>query len=427
MVRSIVRRVRPGRHIAFVAFAALTGAASLARWATYHTRSLDMAYYVRLVWGIGHGHLDNPVVGATNLLGLHLEPVLLPLAILGRVFPVAPMLLVVQALGAAAAIYPAARIAERRIGAWWPALAILLLPSVSRCVDYDFHPSTIAIWPLLECVDALDAGDWRRGAIWAAIALGFREDVGLQLAAIAATLAIWPRAAGERRSAIVLGAVGLVWFFGYVLLVQPHWLPDQKTGSYGAHFAAVGGAATGAGGVLASALAHPIALLRYLFTGDRPTYPLLLLASVAFLPLASPRWLAGALPIVAINLLSSFPRVRTIQAHYATATAPFLVAAALCGAGRLRARLKLVPAAALVVASAGFWWFRGLAPGSPEFALKNYRKDAHARAARDLVVEVPKDASVTAVPKLLAHLAERPICYDVDHARGPTVVTLYDP
>src|SRR6266567_4296604 len=98
---------------------------------SYHSRSLDMAYYVRLVWGLGHGFVDNPVVGATNLLGLHLEPILLPLAALGRLVPVAPLLLGAQALGAAAAVFPAHALARRHlppVAAAAAALTIYLMP-----------------------------------------------------------------------------------------------------------------------------------------------------------------------------------------------------------------------------------------------------------------------------------------------------------
>jgi uncharacterized membrane protein len=324
------------RWIAFAAFAGATGAASLLRYASFHSRSLDMAYYVRLVWGLGHGHFDNPVVGAHNVLGLHLEPILVPLALLGRLAPVPLLLLVVQALGTAAAIFPAHALARRHLGplaAAAAALTIYLMPTVSRCVDYDFHPSTIAVWPLLAVAEAVDARAFGRAAAWGAFALACREDVGLQLACLAAPFLFMPN---HRRPAAALVAVGLAWFFGYAFLLQPRWLPPN--GSFVAHFAPFGGGAGGVLGVLSRALAEPRELARYLVGADRLSYLPLLLLPVAFLPLAAPGLLLGAAPIVAINLLSNFPNVRSLQAHYATTTAPFIVAAAIVGAGRLRPR-----------------------------------------------------------------------------------------
>jgi uncharacterized membrane protein len=399
------------RWIAFAAFAATTGAASFARYASFHSRSLDMAYYVRLVWGLGHGHVDNPVVGATNLLGLHLEPILVPLALLGRLVPVPHLLLAAQALGAAAAIFPAHALARRHLpplAAAAAATTIYLMPTVSRCVDYDFHPSTIAIWPLLAVAEAVDARAWRRAAAWGAFALAFREDVGLQLAFLAL-----PGLGKDRRPAAAFVAVGLAWFLGYALLVQPHWLPEH--GSFEAHFARFGGGAGGVAGIVGRALAHPAALVE----GDRLAYLPLLLLPVAFLPLAAPGLLLGAVPIVAINLLSGFPNVRTLQAHYATATAPFIVAAAIVGAGRLRRAWPLLVGAAAIA-----WWLRGLSPGSPEWNTGNYRDDADAVRARALVATVPPEASVVAPPRILAHLAERPVAVAPGYARGPIDVDL---
>jgi uncharacterized membrane protein len=413
------RRARGFVWTAFVAFAAATGTASLLRYASFHSRSLDMAYYIRLVWGLGHGHLDNPVVGADCLLGLHLEPILVPLAALGRLLPIPEMLLVVQALGAAAAIFPAHALARRHLpprAAAAAALTIFLMPTVSRCIDYDFHPVTIAIWPLLAVAEAVDARAWRRAALWAAFALTFREDIGLQIACVAAP-SLFERS--HRRPAAALVAAGVLWFAGYALLVQPRWLPDPTTGSFGAHFARFGGGAGGVGGVLASALADPGALARYLVSGDRLAYLPLLLLPVAFLPLAAPRLLLGALPIFLVNLLSDFPRVRTLQAHYATAMAPFIVAAAIVGAGRLRRAVPLLVAAATVA-----WWLRGLSPGSPEFSPANYRDDDAARRARAVVATVPPEASVTAPPRVLAHLAERLVVVAPGFERGPLDVVI---
>ncbi len=401
-----------GPWIAFAIFAAYTGYLSFARFASFHSRSLDMAYYIRLVWGLAHGLYDNPIVGAHSWLGLHCEPILLPLAALARVgVPIPSLLLAVQALGTAAAIFPAWSLAKRRLGFGAAGLAIFLIPTVSRCVDYDFHPSTISIWPLLALCDSLDRGSWKRAWIWALVALTFREDVGLQVAAVAATFAF---TAQSRKHALAMVTVGIAWFAIYAFAVQPLWLPDPTTGSYGAHFARFGGGAGGVGGVIRAAFADPAALARYLVSEDRPIYAVLLLLQVAFLPLAAPRYLAGALPVYLINLLSDFPRVRTVQAHYATTIAPFLVAAAICGAGRLR-RLpagKWLPATLLLAASAIGFWMRGASPGSPEWRVENYKDDAYAVRARQIIADLPADASVAASARVLAHVAERTEVYE---------------
>ena len=135
-----------------------------------------------------------------------------------------------------------------------------------------------------------------------------------------------------------LAVLLVAYFLTYIVFIQPLYLP--KFGSYGLHFASLGGdksepgRAVGSGRDMLLALAsHPLAVLRLFASWERLGYVLRLLWPVGFVALLAPRALAGALPILAINFLSSFPRVRTIESHYTTAMVPFIMAAALIGAG----------------------------------------------------------------------------------------------
>jgi uncharacterized membrane protein len=425
--------VRRAAWVAFALFSAVFGTLSILRFETFHSRSLDMAYYVRLVWGLAHGDLDQPVVNAPHVLGLHLEPVLLPLALLGRLgAPIPELLLVVQALAAGAALFPALALARRHLAAhagerlaFAAALAIYLLPTVTRCVDYDFHPATMALWPLMAFVEALDAGRWRRAVAWFAAALACREDVGLQAGLVAVTWLAAPARPGDRPRAAALAAFGFAWFFVYALAVQPRFLAE--TGSFNLHFGRFGGGRGGVGGVLEAALADPAALVAYLLSGDRLLYPVALLAQVAFLPVLAPRFLAGALPLVAINLLSDFPNIRGIHTHYITAAAPFFVGAGIAGAARLAARLgnrrpaPRVASGALVAAAALAYLLRGTSPLSPEWRLQSYLPDDTYVPYRAIVATTPPDAEVAANVRLLAHLAERKVAR-MGSETGPPVI-----
>jgi hypothetical protein len=213
--------------------------------------------------------------------------------------------------------------------------------------------------------------------------------------------------------------VGALWFGVYALAIQPRYLADPAGGSFGAHFERFGGGHGGVAGVLAAALSDPLALVRYLVSGDRPGYLPALLLTVGGVALAAPRWLAGALPVAAINLMSDFPGVRLVQSHYATAMAPFLVSAAIAGCARLtgllqahRPRYRLAPTAVLVLAASAAFWTRGAAPGAADFSLAAYRADDFTRTARARVAAVNGDGAsqprIIAEVRVLAHLAERP-------------------
>jgi uncharacterized membrane protein len=391
-------------HRAFWVLAGLLTAVALARYASWHSCTLDMAYYTRLVWGLGQGDPTQPVVDAPHWLGLHFEPVLLPFAGLSRLgVPTAPMLLFAQALAGAAVVYPAARFVSRRpalAGVPGLTLAVFLLPAFTRNLDFDFHPNTLAVWPLLAFVEALDGRRLRAAGLWLLLAVSCREDIALQGAAAALFFPGLPR--GAR---LAFAGAGLAWFGLYALAVQPAFAHEHARSSFAQHFGYLGaaGGAAGVPGVLAAVGAAPLETLSRLVTMDRLLYPVLLVASVGFLPLRAPRLLAGALPVVGINLLSGFDGVRDLDAHYLTAATPFLYAAAVAGAASARAARRLLLAGAVTTA-----WVLG--PGLPERVRAWFPDEdtAHARAA---AAQIPPDAPVVAPSEVLAHLAERPRVY----------------
>lgn len=394
----------PGR--AFAALAALFAFIGLSRHASWHAHTLDMAYYARLVWGLGHGDPSQPVIDAPHALGLHFEPILLPLAGLCRLgLPATPLLLCAQALAGAAAVFPACALARRHLPAHAlpVALCVFLVPAFGRNLDFDFHPNTVAVWPLLAFANALDAGRTRAAALWFALALTCREDVGLQGAAAAL---LWPGLGRGARLGFALA--GVLWFGAYAGLVQPAFAHGHPRSSLAQHFGMLGVPVdAGLPALAAGVLAHPAALLRHLATLDRLVYLPALLATAAFLPLRAPRLLGGALPIAGVNLLSGFEGVRDLDSHYLTAATPFLFAAAVVGAGTLpeppRAARRLVGVFALAFLLCARPW--------PWTRLRGLFPDADTEAARAAAAQIPPDAPLVAPSEILAHLAERPRVY----------------
>lgn len=428
------------------------------RFVSFHAQ-IDLSYYLRLAWGLGHGRFDLPLVQAPHLIGLHLEPVMLPLALLGRLgVPLVPLLLFAQAAAVALLAWPAWCLGRRHLGeraALPVAAAALLYPTVTVATLHDFHPVTLALTPLFAFISELDAAfaattaagggpdprRLRRALFFAALALACREDIALQLAVSLFAYAVPPLGrTAARRDAPAVGSIqrvarvrlalaGLavllvIYFLTYIVVVQPRYLP--KFGSYGLHFASLGGGkgapAVGSGrDMLFSLLRHPLAVLGLLVSAERLGYVAALLWPVGFLALLAPRALCGALPILAINFLSSFPRVRTIESHYSTAMVPFIIAAAVIGGGRLRLLARRAvgeaadagPALAAGLVGLSVWAqiFHGgspLAVRSARFCWDHFRDAADAAALRAAIAQVPATASVAARPGALAHLCQRP-------------------
>lgn len=411
-------------------------------WLRFHTfhAQIDLSYYLRLIWGVAHGHFDLPLVQAKHVLGLHAEPIVLPLALLARLgVPLPALLLTLQALAVALLAWPAYRLGVRHIGPAlaprWPvecaglgaALVALLYPTVTVATLHDVHPVTLALAPLLGVVDALADRALRRAIGLGLLALTCREDIALQLACLFVASAllpshhsVWPR----RARWILLAAAGLLvaYCFAYLLWLQPGHVPKQ--GSYQLHFdrvaQALGTPIASSRDLVWAAMRHPLRVAIFFADRERLLYPVLLLWPVAGLALLAPLPLAGALPIVAVNFLSGFPNVLRLESHYTTAIVPFVLGAAIVGAGRLlvllqrvmpraRARALLVIALLPSVLSAHIWHGGSpLALRSARFRGSLFRDGEHAQRLRAQIAAVPPQASVAARPGPLAHLAERP-------------------
>lgn len=380
---------------AAVTWAALFGLA-YARFATYHNRTFDLAFYTRMAWGLARLDFWDPFLDA-HVLGLHVSPVLLPIGWLGALFGTPLTLLATQAAAAVGAGALLGKLGERRLGrvGWAVGFASLVAhPNLGHVVTYEAHPGTLALLPLAWAVERLDAGDRRGFLLACAGVLACREDLALVVALLAVLAAGRP---GWRRAALGLGFGSLAYLLLFVAILHPRFAPNA--GSFELHFGPWGDSM---GAAVVRWLTDPAAVLAHLAAPVRWSYPLRVLAPLALLPLLGWRWLLPAAPLLAINLLSHFPTTTNLDSHYLTPALPFLVAAALAGLSRLRRRgPALVALAACLGITLGT---QGVAPDSPDF-----RWDARSAASARVVAaigEAPR--SLQAPDPLLPHLAERP-------------------
>jgi uncharacterized membrane protein len=312
-------------------------------------------------------------------------------------------LLVAQSVALALGALPVFALARRRLGDPRPAAALALLylvnPSLHGINVRDFHAAALAIPLLLAALYGAEAG--RPALFWLAVVLTLmcREDAALPVMGIGAWLALahrrWLWGIATASLALAVLAVDIRW-------VVPHFrgAPYPHLGRYARHGGSLGG-------ILAGLALHPFRTLGTLLTGARLVYVLALLAPVAFLPLAAPRDLVGALPALAQNLLAGDPVLFNHRTQYQAFVLPFLVLAAIGGYARLARRapgqwpvtvIVIAMIASLALASrtvnnlsAARWW-----------------PTAELRAAHGVLAQVPPEAAVSAQDPYVAHLSLRP-------------------
>jgi uncharacterized membrane protein len=400
-------------------FSVLMGVEALARYATYHNHTYDLALYARQAWGLAHGDFWDPIIGV-HFLGTHVAVVLFPLGLLGRAFGVVPVLLITQALAFGLATLPLAHIGARRFGdagAMTAAAAWLLYPNVSQVASYEFHPGSLGVLPLALVLNAFDRATRHPRSLSIGPALTFsfgclalmccRSDFAI-LGVLLGGAAMW-RAAPRLR---IAGALVLLASLTYLIVqfayLRPHYWAAHT--SLDIHFAPWGGSPFG---IVRALFTDPRAVFEHLTAAKRLWYVPSVVLPLAFLPLLAPRFLLFTLPFAAINLISVFPTTVELYSHYLTPAVPPLIAAALEGLSRLSRYVpwRLLPAygqgALIAFALLGNWQSGGL-PWSRPFVAGDFRVSEVSKQAARIVGAIPADASVQAPDALLPHLIARP-------------------
>jgi uncharacterized membrane protein len=386
---------------------------SLARYEGYQSRSFDLAIVVRMLWGIRHGSFEE-VFTHQPWIAYHFEPILLAVAPIDALLPVARGLLVIQTAALAIAAWPAWRLGRRTLGGdaggTAAVIATLLYPVLGHTNVFEFHPVALAIAPGLWLLDALDAGH-RRSAIAAALLVAACREDGLLFVALA--LASVPCRDRRQRLARAGAAATCLAIYGLWAFVVVARLGTQ--GSLRSHFGVLGATPVD---VLHTVFTQPRAVVGQIVTRHKLTWLFSLLAPLAFLPLVAPRRSLAGAAAIAINLLSSIPgATRLADSHYAALVAPGLIAGALFGAARIARLLDRVHVprprdvvSALLVGAAVFGqaaW--GAAPRMGGYAAELYEVGPRADALDELVARVERrpDAGVSAPADVLAHVARR--------------------
>ena len=306
---------------------------TLTRYAAFEARALDMGNLNQAIWNTAHGnwfHQTNQP-GVTNRLSLHVEPILLPVSLLYRLYAGPEILLVVQALVVALGALPTFALAKRELENEWLGLlfaaAFLLSPAVQGANWLEFHPLTLAPTFLLAAFYFLRARRVGWFALFAVLAASTKEEIGLLVAMMGLYAAIfmrWPRLG------IPTFLLGVGWPLVAVLVVQ------QNVGG-NIHWDRYGYLGETPGQMLRTLLVQPGVVLAQLGKADAVGYLGLLLLPVAFTALFAPEVLLMALPSLAINLLADFPPMHQVGTLiYAAPVAPFVIMAGIMGTARLR-------------------------------------------------------------------------------------------
>jgi uncharacterized membrane protein len=399
--------------VLFVAVA--TWAVTFDRLATlrhdrFGTFGFDLGIYDQAAWLLSRARDPFITVRGLEAFGHHVNVILFFLAPFYRLGAGPHFLLFVQVVAQASGAFALFLLARDRIADRWIAVALaavyLLHPTSQWLVWEFFHPDAVSIGPLLFAYWAARERHWRWFAVAALIAAMCKEDVALVLV-IMGLLVAWR---GDRKIGFGISAASLAWYVVATRLVIP-W--QNGIGPfYDSFFGTLGNNPLE---VAVNVVRGPRATFKIVWQRDRLVYSWKMLAPVALVPLISPSTFAVAFPMVAVNLLSSFPYTRNPQFHYSALVLVGVMIATVEGVARLptiearRAVVAVVLAASVVTTIA---W--GPSPVGREYRRGWWPLDSDSRQSirEDAVRAIPAGAAVSATYLFVPHLTHRQRIYE---------------
>lgn len=410
----------------------------------FRSSAMDLGYTTQVVWNTAHGRLfefstfenapiDLPLKQfkrTDNLLAYHVELLLLPIALLYRVFPDPITLLVLQVVIIGLGALPAFWLARRRLASGWAGLAFaatyLLAPALNGAVLSDFHAVSLTAALLLYAFYFLEQG--RRGVFLAlvVVSMSAKEDIPLLAFMLGLYLFVWRR---ERWLGAITAVLGLGWFLVATRLIQPqfHGLPDspflQRLAIFGPTVK----------DTLVNALRDPGLVFGWLARPEVSAYLLGLLATGGFMPLFSPITAAIGAPILIINIFSNWDWTYSEGAHYSASLIPIIIVASIQGAAWLAhrivhlartpyARVTPVLAAGVLAVSLLHQWQIGQAPFAQSYQRPTLSE--HHRLGHRIIASIPPDSSISAQANLYPHIAQRRQAYLFPAVNGAEYILL---
>jgi uncharacterized membrane protein len=402
-----------------IVFAVVFGRLGVQHHRNFGTWSFDMGIYDQAFWLVSRGKSWITVRGI-DMWGHHVNLIAFAFAPFYWLGAGPAFLYVAQATALAAGAIPAYLIARDRLRSeWFGALfgiAYLMYAPVQWIAWANFHPEALVITPMLFAWWFATRRNWGWcfGAV--AVALSTREDAAMAIVVMGFVLWILIRMRGDgdrhdRRMALVVSAMGIVWYLVCMRLVIPHFNRGQQP-FYIDYFYGNYGSSTSE--IVAEMVRRPDRVVSDATQPDRLRFYRDLLLPWGGLPLGGPLQLLMAVPQMLASVIGLSPYARTIKYQYTAMMIAPIVIAAIEGCAfvirRKVGRRIVVPWLIACMYITNVAWSPSPLSEANEnvWAQPSPRHDVIRRAI-DLV---PDDASVTATYGILPHLSHREQIYD---------------
>jgi len=391
------------------------------RHALFQSGAFDLGIFDQAVYLISQGESPISSFLEFHILGDHAAGIFYPLAVLYKIYPDVHWLLAVQAITLALGALPTWHLARHAGLKQGQAAAIavvyLLYPLVFNLNLFDFHPEVIALPALLGAILAVRLGK----SVWFCLAIATVLACKAVLALTVAAMGVWILIYEKKR---LYGAftllIGVAWFIIATQGIIPFF--GGEAAAVGRHLPRYDYLGNSVPEIAKNLLFKPGLLLGQVFSLDTLEYLALLLLPVIW-GLAPQQLtpLVGAIPTLAMNILSDSPAQRNLVHHYSLPVLPFLLLAVIsslaAGRGWLRSgRLIVLWSLVGFLALAKYGYFGSIYLDS----LDTWQ------ATREAIAHVQTKAGVLTTAEIAPHLTHRQLVKLTDANSPPTNFAEFD-
>ncbi len=375
---------------------------SAVRHALFNSNGWDLGIFDQAIYLISQGQVPVSTFLGFHILADHAALVFYPLALLYRIYADVHWLFVVQAVVLASGVLPTWYLA-RQAGLTVKmretvAIAYILYPLIFNINLFDFHPDVWALPGILWAVLAARAGrlGWFCGLLISIVIC--KGALALTIAA----LGVWLLGFEKKRLAGAIAFIlGVAWFILAIKFVIPYFGTDAA--SLNRHLNRYQHLGDGYGEIAKNLIFNPLLLLKSIFNLANLGYLVLLLGPLAWGLSVFYLWpLIGAIPALAMNLLTQYQAQKDLIHQYALPILPFVLLCVIGAIARDRHWLKphrLITLWSLIaffaLAKYGYFW---------SIYLRNLDTWGETRAAIALIQD---QGSVLTNSEISPHLSHR--------------------
>lgn len=386
-------------------FVVLFGWLGLRQYWLFHQQAFDLGIFTQGTWLLSR--FETPffvTIRGLPLFADHSSYILILLAPFAWIFPITPMLIMVN-VAALAVTAPLAYVVARRAGAGQllasiTGIAVLLHPAVQWNVRDSFHPEVLVVPLVVGAIALLQRNRDGWAIVLVVLSLTAKEDVGLLIVPLGLVI-VWVM--GKRRTGLAISALGTAAFLLNFLVLLPAWSPSGEL-LYSYRYATLG---EGPIGILVGLVTKPGLWWDTFSDPTRLEYMAVLLFAMP-LAILAPRWLLVGVPSLLANLFTNHGYQYDVRFHYTAYLIGVVVVAAAFGAGKVhgwdRPSATKFAAGVMVVSGLVVWALAGPITG---WAASDERQEQ----IRSMLAYIPADGTVAAWGNMVPPLAEREILY----------------